>query len=292
MQSAAAGAGPPTPNAAPARLDAALVLARLAARRAFRDGFARETVVTWYAWTTARRARRVAAAKRRDELRSAARRHVADVYARDARRKTRAGLLRAWRAAARVERESRDARDAREAREAARAAAESSARDARADAHRRLAILRVARLAWRTIADAGTTRDADYVARFARRRRVARLRVTCVEWRGVVAARRRAFAEATRAREGLVAARAFASWRGFAEDVVARRRRAERVARDAILRGFLAGESRAVALARGAKITRAARRAFGERRAEGLARSETRAWLAETIARYATTSGV
>ena len=267
------------------RLDAALVLARLAARRAFRDGFARDAVATWHAWTTARRARREAAAKRRDALRSAARRHVADVYARDARRKTRARLLRAWRAAARVERESRDARDANEAREAARAAAEASARDARADAHRRLAILRVARLAWRGAADAGMTRDAVSVARFARRRRVARLRVTCVEWRGVVAARRRAFAEATRAREGLVAARAFASWRGFAEDVVARRRRAERVAREAILRGFLAGESRAVALARGARITRAARRAFGERRAEGLARSETRASLAETMER-------
>ena len=285
IQSAAAARVADVERALRARLDAALVLARLAARRAFRDGFARETVVTWYAWTTARRARREAAARRRDELRSAARRHVADVYARDARRKTRARLLRAWRAAARVERKSRDARDAREAREAARAAAESSARDARADAHRRLAILRVARLAWRGAADAGRTRDANSVARFARRRRVARLRVTCVEWRGVVAARRRAFAEATRAREGLVAARAFASWRGFAEDVVARRRRAERVARDAILRGFLAGESRAVALARGARITRAARRAFGERRAEGLARSETRAWLAETMER-------
>jgi len=293
VQSAAAARVADVERAHRARLDAALVLARLAARRAFRDGFAHETVATWHAWTTARRARREAAAKRRDALRSAARRHVADVYARDARRKTRARLLRAWRAAARVEREARDAREALEAREAARAAAEASARDARADAHRRLAILRRARLAWRTIADAGMTRDADYVARFARRRRVARLRVTCVEWRGVVAARRRAFAEATRAGGGRVAARAFASWRGFAEDAVARRRRAEHVARDAILRGFLAGESRAVALARAARITRAARRAFGEGRAfgeegaEGLARSETRASLAETMERAA-----
>ena len=136
------GARPRRTRAPRARLDAALVLARLAARRAFRDGFARETVVTWYAWTTARRARRVAAAKRRDELRSAARRHVADVYARDARRKTpRASSGRVARRA-RVERESRDARDAREAREAARAAAGVvRAGRARADAHRRLAIL-------------------------------------------------------------------------------------------------------------------------------------------------------
>ena len=278
-----------------ARLDAALVLARLAARRAFLDGFARDAVVAWRAWTAARRARRDAAAKRRDALRSAARRHVADVYARDARRKTRAGLLRAWRATARVEREARDAREAREAREAARAAAEASARDARADARRRRALLRVANVAWRVAVDAGKTRDAEMVARLARRRRNTRLRGACVGWRGVVASRRRALAEATRAFDARIAARAFATWRRDATLAAARRRRAGRVARDAILRGFLAGESRADALARGARITRAARRAFGGDGAStgwkpgafcNHPRAEpTRASLAETIDR-------
>ena len=279
-----------------ARLHAALVLARLAARRAFLDGFARDAVVSWRAWTAARRARRDAAAKRRDALRSAARRHVADVYARDARRKTRAGLLRAWRATARVEREARHARVAREAREAARAAAEASARDARADDRRRRALLRAANVAWRVVVDAGKTRDAEMVARLARRRRNARLRGACERWRGVVASRRRALAEATRAREARIAARATATWRRDATVAAARRRRAGRLARDAILRGFLAGESRADALARGARITRAARRAFGGDgestgwKSGGAFRNRanakpTRASLAETIDR-------